>query len=620
MVFDAIREVIRENTPPGDVKFLQDLIYYFELQVPSTQTLGLGGTFMFPLVLGPESYDLDEPFALAKTPTQGSGLYVEENGIIERTLRLRGHTGWKPRPFQGTAGFSLIQPPPAGRSFVRGLLDPIEDISGQKHFQFLQDAVFRTYADFKRDPTTSEDTKLLFHIPKEDEHWEVKPVHFHLSRTLEKRTLYYYDIELLIVGPAQDPAFNVSEDKNLLDTLKSVAVMIQSGIDLVKSAITDITGLVNDIQKAVAGIGALINDVVGIVDAASDFVNGVTEVIKAPFGVIASVTNRIADAINGLITAGSNLLKVPDAVHNLLRQAQDGLDRIGSFPSVFQTDSQRALEAARNGEELSTSKSQATLRAAAATQPPNSFQKLIALGTANTPGDLQRSRSELKISKALAAYNSTDERHLGKSDTLQSLAAKYLGDARLWRHIAVLNNLQFPFISDEGIPGTKTVGDKILIPSKAKPPENRVLVPVLGVEPSAPADERVFGTDFALERVAGPGDLFDIPIDVEGGSVDVKVVRGVDNLTQGILSRLRTERGTDQLYKNVGVDRIVGLPIPALGPQIVGIRVGQAVKADPRIVGIKSLSITQPSPDAVEVEFDAQVIGISGTTPINLTF
>jgi hypothetical protein len=185
----------------------------------------------------------------------------------------------------------------------------------------------------------------------------------------------------------------------------------------------------------------------------------------------------------------------------------------------------------------------------------------------------------------------------------------------------VLNNLQYPFISKEGLPGTKKPGDKILIPSRAKAPENRTITPVLGASPSASPETRILGTDLAMERiVGGPGDLFDIPIDVEGGSVDVKTVSGIPNLVQALYARLRTERGTDQLYRNLGVDRIVGLPIPALGPQIVGIRVGAAIRADPRVAAVRRIKLTQPAPDTVEIDFDAEVIGISGTTPINLTF
>lgn len=616
-MFDAIKEVLREERT-GDVKFLQDLVYYFELRVPEKMVSGRSPTFLFPLVLGPESITLSEPFALTKTQTQGSGLFVEENGIIERSLYLRGHTGWRPRPFKGSTGFGAIRAPETGRSFSREIVDPILDsISGQKHFQFLQDAVFRTYGDLKRDPSSSEDTRLFFHNPREDEHWEVKPVSFKLDRSLEKRNLYYYDIELLLVGPSKDADHDFSEDKSLLDTIKDSVRMIQSGIDLVRSAVTDLTNLVNEIAGTVKGIVGILNDAVSLIDAASDFVNGVSNLIAAPFEATADLINHLDDALVQIANSGRSF---PAATVNSLRQIQAGIDRLGSFPEVFQTDSQRALESIRRGQELSSSRSLSTLQAAAALSPPNSFQKVLAMGTANLPGDLLKSRSELHINKALAVYQSTEERRIGQSDTLQSLAAHYLGDARLYQHIAVLNGLQYPFISREGLPGTKRPGDSILIPSRARAPRARTLVSVLGVAPDATAEERILGTDLMMERVDGAGDLFDFVIDVEGGSVDLKTVSGVKNLQQALLARLRTERGTDQLNRNLGVDRIIGIGIPALGPQIVAIRVAEAVRADPRIAGVRRLDVSQPTPDSVVIDFDAEIIGISGTTPVNLTF
>lgn len=616
MVFDALREVLRESALP-DRKFLQDLVYYFELRVPSRMVTGCSPTFLFPLVLGPESYSLTEPFALVKSQTQGSGLFVEENGIIERTIRLRGHTGFRPRKSKASTGFSLIQTPEAGRSFARDIRDPLDDISGQKHFQFLQDAVFRTYADLKRDPSTSADTQLHFHIPREDEHWEVKPVSFALDRSLEKRNLYYYDIELLVVGPSKDIAHNFSEDKNLLDTIKDGLHMAQSAIDLVRGGLADIVNLVNDIARTIKGFSALINSITSILDTAADFVNGVAAVIRAPFNVIADISNKLDTSLQAMVTSTRTF---PDSIVNAVRQMKDGIARLGSFPDHFETGAQHSLETIRRGESLSTSRSIATLQAAAAETPPNSFQKVLALGTANTVGDLSRSKADLEINRQLAVYQSTTEIILHRTDTLHSLAARYLGDSRLYKHIAAINSLDFPFVSEEGIPGTLKSGDRILIPSRERSPDARPIVAIFGVVPSASAEDRLLGTDFMFERVDGPGDLFDFVVDEEGGSTDLKTVSGIPNLEQALLSRVRTERGTDQLYHNVGVDRIIGLPIPALGPDIAGINVSQAIQADPRVNSIRRLTISQPSPDTVDLDFDVEIIGISKNTPINLSF
>lgn len=613
MSFEAIKEELRQGVLKGqDSYFLLDMVYYFELRVPSS--VSEKTTFLFPLILGPENITLEEPFAIAEAEVQGSGLFVDENGILKRNLRITGHTGWQPRKFKGSTGLSAIRAPESGRSHARTILDPIADLSGQKHFHFLQDAVFRTYGDLKRDPSTSKGTSLRFHMPREGEHWEVKPRKFTLTRSLDKRNLYQYDMDLLIVGVADDPGKGFSEDQGVLDAIKDGIRMVQSGIDLVRGAVQDVTAFVNDIERTIKGVGAVINDAIALVDDAADFVSGVSSAIAAPYQAVSSVVTQLDQVLQKM---DESVRQFPDPIRNAFRQIQVGMDRIGSFPEHFQTTSQRALELARKGESLSSSKGIEALRAAADAAPPNSFQQLLALGTASMPGDLIKARSELEINKALVAYQSAREYALGGGDTLQSLAAKFLGDARLWRHIAALNNMEPPFISREGLPRTKRVGDKILIPSKDQAPTTRSVTPVLGVPPEASAEERVLGTDLMLDR-QGTQDLFDLMIDSEGGSVDLKLVRGVDNLKQGLLSRLRTERGTDTLYQEVGMDRVTGLPIPSLGAQVVAIRVGQAVRADPRIAAIHALDIEQPQPDAIVINLDAEVLGIGGTQPISL--
>lgn len=612
-MFEAIKEELRQNTLLGkDSNFLKDLVYYFELKVPSFLVTG-GSTFFFPLVMNPEGYTLSEPFSITKTEGQGGGLYVEENGIIYRMMSIKGHTGWKPRKFLGDIGISAVRVPETQRSFSRQILNPIAEISGQKHFQFLQDAVFRTYGDLKRDPSTSENTHLYFHIPKEDEHWEVKPLEFRLEKTLNRKNLYPYTIDLLIVGPHKDPGKDFSEDKSWLDKIKDGIRMVQSGIDLVKSIIQDVVAYTKEIERTIKGIGAILSNIVSIIDIASDFINGVTEVIIAPAQFVSSVIDQLETSIRAMVESARQF---PDTIINSYRTMGDGLNRIRSFPQFFQSSTQTLLQSATKTQDFG--KTSAALIAAASSTPPNSFQKLLALGTGNLPGDLGRARADLNLNRPLSNYQSAEEKIIQASDTLQSLSAKYLGDARLWRDIAVLNNLTHPFISKEGIPGTKKPGERILIPSTSIAPDARNITTGLGISPEASAEERLLQTDFMLERVDGPNDLFDFAIDTEGGSVDVRTVSGVNNLSQALLSRLRTERGTDQLYKNVGIDRLVGSTIPSLGAEIIALRIAQAVKADPRITSIKSLDIEQPTPDSIIINLDAEVISTSGSTPIVL--
>ena len=622
MVFDAIREELRQDAL-GDVDFFSLQTYYFELIIPSEKSLSGQTNFLFPLVINPQRIVLEEPFSMTETPTLGGGLYVEENGIVRRNLTIKGNTGFKPKPYKAD-DWNGISAPDQGRSYSEErptappfVPDGLKQFSGQRHFQFLQDNVFRTYADFKRDPSTSLGTVLNFHNPKDSEHWRVHPRMFTGTREIPRKTIYDYDIKLLVSGPATDPGANFSEDKGLIDTIKDAFRMIQSAVKLVQSAIRDITNLVSEIESIVSGFGNLISSITGIIDAAADFIDGAASLIASPFETVANVSDSLTNSLVGIVNSAR---AVPDTVINSIRRMEQGIDRLASFPELFQTDTQRSLESARRNEELSTSNSRATLEAAAAQEPPGSFQAALALGTANSPGDLLKAESELGVGRGLNQFQSAFEHVIASPETLQSLAAKFLGDARQWRAIAVLNNLTEPYISRDGFPGTKKVGDRILIPSFEAPPQNRTITPVLGVAPNVDAEDRLLGTDFQLVRLTDrPGDFFDYAIDVEGGSNDIKVVRGRENLKQALLVRLRTERGTNQLYRNVGVDRVIATAVPGVDRSQILFRIGQAVRADPRIVDISQVK-GQVDLDTVTIDMNAQVIGASGRQAINLQF
>ncbi len=85
--------ILRENTrreAQDDSNFVKKLLYFFELRVPPEIAFeGAITSFIFPLVLGPHTYTKGEPFTVSKTPTQGGGLFVEENGIIMRPINIK---------------------------------------------------------------------------------------------------------------------------------------------------------------------------------------------------------------------------------------------------------------------------------------------------------------------------------------------------------------------------------------------------------------------------------------------------------------------------------------------------------------------------------------------------
>lgn len=622
-----IQEELRRNLT-GDVKFVQKLLYYFELRLPEDITSLLGrSSFFFPLVINPQGYTMDEPFALERTFTQGGGMYVEEHGIIERVITLRGNTGFKPRTMHRDP-LMLLADPPEAKSHSRILSAfALDKLSGQRHFQYLQDAVFRTYADYKRDPATAERTQLFFHNPKDDESWLVAPRRFTLERSSDKPATYNYTIELLVLGPAAIADETFSEDAALLEQLRSAIQEVKNAIAMVSGAINDLTNLVAEIEGLVKGVASAIDTVGDVIDAATNFVNGVTDLIEAPYAIINSL-QEVFDSGSAFLETVDNF---PDNARQAFRRLTDGLDRLGTHPEVFETSTQAEMRKNRERQELTLAVSSATLAAAAASSPPASLAAFAAMGTAITPGEAQAAEGVTTAGRSQPAYTGAQQYEVTSGDTLVSLAARYLGDARLWQHIAVVNGLKPPFINDQAgadltdlrespLPGAVGVGRKLLIPNFAKPPASQPQLPVLGVQLEAPAEEHFLGADLALVPVTGENGRtrYDLAIDTDGGSIDAKIVRGVPNLVQALKVRLATEKGTDLLYRNLGVARVIGLNMGPVDTTLAKFRILEAMSADPRVGAVRKVAFqaAEESPDLLEVEAEVEVRGFTQTSNV----
>lgn len=626
-LLNVVREAVRESAT-GDVNFLKKMLYYFELRLPLASSPA-GNVFLFPLVLNPESYSMSEPFTLEQAYTQGAGLHVEENGIIGRTITIQGSTGWKPRklaqqPLQLAAQHS------APRSFSRTLPELVFDqISGHRHFMYLQDAVFRVYADFKRDPSTAADTRLIFHNPMDSEHWLVAPRDFRLTRQASSPFTYRYNIELLVLDTAESVSLQISEDKSILAEMKDGLASIQGAIDLATGALRDLSALAGEIKGVVKDFVKTIDGITTLINAAQDFVKGVTSLIQAPFALVTSQADAIEAGLafyGQILESGAQITQIPDTTLQSIRQLGDALNQFGLHPESFETPAQAQLRAIKDSQQISTASNSAALDAAAAAAPPQTLAAVDTLGTAYLPGDASRARAQVQSGTEVRTYTGTQQYVVAKGDTLANLAARFLGDARLWQYLAITNGLKPPFVDAQasaGLSGAVGLGASILIPNFAQPPERQPLLPVLGVPPDADADVHLLGADLALAPVGlgSPGNTgssqlrLDFIIDRERGSTDVKRVQGKDNLCQAMTTRLITEQGEDILYQQVGVRRIVALNVATVDLETARYRIQEALLADPRIAAVRSIDFTVVG-DQVAVDAVAVVRGFGTATPV----
>lgn len=653
-----VKETARQKLM-DDEDFLRRYLYFFEMRVPHDMaTAGAYIEFLFPIILPPRSYTMTEPFTVEAMPTQGGGLYVEENGIVQRSIRIRGTTGFKPRDLRVTLGDAFPAILDASqKSYSRELPDRIlTKISGQRHFQYLQDSVFRTYADLKRDPATAADTKLIFHNPKDRESWHVVPREFTLEQDAGAPHLYNYSIDLLVVDKADAVRADFSEDKGIFDSIKDVLRMIKKGADLMAGAINDLTALVAEIKSVVNAIDDILDAATSIFDAVTDFADGLASLVEVPYTFVESTIALVESsraAINAFNELGVRANAVPETVNQKLATLQDGLEIVGMFPAVYERALDTVMREKREQQELRQSVSAERKQDALDFGSPTTFDAYRTLGTQLTAGDVQSAEGQITAGSAVKKFKSAREVQIEDGDTLAGLAARYLGDARQWQYIAALNGLKPPFIdaqanaplvagvgvgstisgratgADES-PFSKTlgVGSKILIPTNQRSPLDMPVLPVLGVKTEEPAEHQFLGTD--LELVVADGlygsarSLYDIPIDTDRGSVDAKTIAGMDNLGQAVIIRLLTDRGTDSLYKNLGVHRIVSLGFTPLDLSIARFRVVDAISSDARVSSIRRVRFEQGDEDNVltadqlKVDLTVGVRGFSESRPIQV--
>jgi hypothetical protein len=101
----------------------------------------------------------------------------------------------------------------------------------------------------------------------------------------------------------------------------------------------------------------------------------------------------------------------------------------------------------------------------------------------------------------------------------------------------------------------------------------------------------LYGVDLALDKELADIGVFEILVDDTHGSLDAQLVRGVDNVVQGVQIILGTEKTTTTFVPEIGIRRQVGRKgtLDLLLTSSIDMRA--AILSDPRVVGIDSLSV-----------------------------
>lgn len=604
-LIQTLAEEIRERTT-GDKLFYRRMPPIFELKVPARVAFGIT-SFLFPLPMPPKSISIDYPFSVEITPTLDGGVVTERNGIITVDINIRGTMGQRPKLYTGDF-FGLLG---AGVDHKASDHDVVNRsmagmrLSGHRYLLHLKHSVFGMYSDLVQDPSLAEDTQLILHIPKDDEHWVVEPRSFLIPREARQAG---FEFEIQLTGITRALALiEVSADRSILQSISDGIATVRSAIGLVRGAIQDLQNLRSELEGFVRSITSLIDDVSSIVSEAQDFVDGVTEFLPTTRDRILAAGDNLE---NLLLLHGD---KFSDGTAHSLLEMSDGLHEIAVQASLFAPPRNAiSQDAFRRGLGLLTSTSQSALASAAAAPGPNSEAAWRSSGL--LPGDAARDARARAQLEEFKQYRSAFEILLNEGDTLESLAGLHLGDPRLWRHIAILNALADPYISDAGFPNTLRPGQKCLIPSTAPAIQTRNAA-TLGSDTNATPEIRNLGVDFKIQVDRDSG-LEDWVVDTGGGGVDLAVAKGVECLSQDLAARVGAPLGSDPLYPKVGLASVIGLGSKDLELDAYAQVIRSNIETDPRVSNAANITILQDTVDKLGVSADVRVRGLHDSVAI----
>lgn len=177
---------------------------------------------------------------------------------------------------------------------------------------------------------------------------------------------------------------------------------------------------------------------------------------------------------------------------------------------------------------------------------------------------------------------------VNNGDTLQSIAQSQLGDASRWTEIAVLNDLQYPFIAPLGekIPKTITPGSYLFLPEDITyddTTDNKV----------ESYENDLFGTDILLTGSETNmsymnGGEFEATL-----SGDLQTVSGLQTLKLDLLHRLTTPVGTLIYHPTYGSNflDIVGTKVDSTWKTKASLELSRCFLSDPRVVDVKGIEV-----------------------------
>lgn len=198
-------------------------------------------------------------------------------------------------------------------------------------------------------------------------------------------------------------------------------------------------------------------------------------------------------------------------------------------------------------------------------------------------------------------YNAWRECVCQTDDTLQTIAAREMGNVKLWVVIAQYNR-----IDPQEFNGADNRGVKLKIPVEL-PTDHKLVEKNFVVD--YPEGDLVLGTAVRADR--------NTPVQVDAAEKDFITVSGKDNYRQAIMNRLDTEAGYLYLARQYGtiLEDFVGAPDTKITDNLLVAEMRRVLFHDPRTQYVRVINVAKVKNAR---HLDAEVVSVVGGEAITI--
>ena len=378
---------------------------------------------VYVLPINPESYD-KEIAPRAKITLTQSGGFEDRTGWVLPKINIKG-----------TFGYLGTYPGGNGKTLNRGVQQ-----CGWDLYKELEGIFLSFYEQFG---TNSDDGSLLMHDADEvaklrfynftdEDFYEVQINKFVVRRNIQHRLLYKYDIQLTALRRLDEE--ESAETDWLLEQLESLQELPpEEEMSFWETMLEAYTWASEKMTDVINKVGEIKSTLSTIRSSVSAFRQGLSDLIAAPFELIQDAINTVDSVLDDI----SSIADLPHELTDHLRETKYVLLSYASKKDLFSPSGTSTPIPDDN---------------------PDTWEILTApLPSGQIAGDsgavsmLEPEATIFDPSVESIAEVAVLESSINMNDTMETIASRLMGDASEWRRIALLNDLEYPYIlnSDE---------------------------------------------------------------------------------------------------------------------------------------------------------------------------